>query len=298
MMYYEKLFAGLYDCVNQPDLPALALGRNVELMRVRGAWSWPYMPPTVCAAFGRILVWGDERLQRDAVAFAATSWLHVPMRQSPTVVHRMLGLSPEVELHPLRARSAPRYRYLCDKCPHQHGPLWWPRLSCVAIPLEQIDAEHWLFGLPCVEYHHRPLFFEPTGISALTWVSAGMPLSWRFVVASENGTPRWGKTPTEALLEPEPPPLHYSILYEGRDLWRGKFYPATVSLKVPNTKIRIHAPLYVPAYHLRNSDFMNMEAPVDRKHLCWGQVLYGLEPALSHRDYWYGGKTEWWHYII
>jgi hypothetical protein len=87
-------------------------------------------------------------------------------------------------------------------------------------------------------------------------------------------------------------------LYEGRDLWAGKLYPAAVSLKVPNSKIRIQAPLYVPEYHLRDVNFMNMAPPVDRKHICWGQVLYGLEPALSYRDYWYPPKQQWWHDII
>ena len=126
MLYYEKLFRGMYDCINEPDLPALSLGRTVELMRVRDAWPWPYMPPTVCAAFGRILrlgTLGDKNLARDAVAFAATCWLHVPMGQSPTVVHHLLGLSPEAELHPTRPRKAPRYAYLCVKCPHEHGRL-------------------------------------------------------------------------------------------------------------------------------------------------------------------------------
>jgi hypothetical protein len=298
MRYYEQLFRGMYDLINEPDLPALALGRTVELMRVRGAWPWPYMPPIVCAAFGRILISGNERLLRDAVAFAATCWLHVPMDQSPTVVHHMLGLSPEVELHPARPRKAPNSTYFYYKCPNEHGPSWWPRLSCVAIPLERMDAEHWLFGLPCVENRYGPVFFEPTGISAATWVAAGMSLSWRFVVASGNGTPRWGRTPTEAMLEPEPPPLYRSILYEGRDLWARKLYPAMVSLKVPNSKIRIQAPLYVPDYCLQNAEFMNMAPPVDRKHICWGQVLYGLEPTLFHRDYWHNNKKEWWHDII
>jgi len=302
MLYYENLFRGMYDCINEPDLPALSLGRTVDLMRVRDAWPWPYMPPTVCAAFGRILrlgTLGDKNLARDAVAFAATCWLHVPMGQSPTVVHHLLGLSPEAELHPTRPRKAPRYAYLCVKCPHEHGPSWWPRLSCVAIPLERIDAEHWLFGVPCVEHTYGPLFFEPTGISALTWVAAGLPLSWRFVVASRNGTPRWGRTPTEAILEPEPPPLHHSILYEERDLWAGKLYPAMVSLKVPNSKIRIHAPLYVPEYCLRDYEFMNMEAPVDHKHFCWGQVLYALAPDLRAREFYYSNekKQQWWHDI-
>jgi hypothetical protein len=302
MLYYEHLFRGMhgmYDSINEPNLPALSLGRTVELMRVRGVYPWPYMPPTVCAAFGRILVSQNKRLQRDAVAFAATSWLHVPIRQSPTVVHYQLGLSPEVELHPTRPRKAPSYNYMCRKCPHEHGPAWWPRLSCVAIPLERIDAKHWLFAVPCVEHRYGPVFFEPTGISALTWAAAGLPLSWRFVVTSKDGMPRWGKTPTEALLEPESPPLHYSILYEGRDLWRGKLYPASVSLKTPNVKIAIQAPLYVPEYCLRDYEFMNMDAPIDRTHICWGQVLYGLAPDLFVREYWHTERTpRWWQDII
>lgn len=297
-MYYERIFRGHYD----PDLPALSVGRTVELMRVRGAWPWPYMPPTVCAGFGRILRFGelgDKDLARDAVAFAATSWLHVPIGQSPTVVHHLLGVNPEVELHPLRARSAPPYPSLFSKCPYEHGPSWWPRLSCVAIPLERIDAEHWLFAVPCVEDNCCPLVFEPTGISALSWVAAGLPLSWRFVVASEKGSARWGRTPTDALLEPEPPPMHHSVFYSGRGLWQGKLYPAVASLKVPNSKIRIQAPLFVSDYYLNDFDFMNADAPVDRKHLCWGQALYGLAPDLRAREFYYSNekKQQWWHDI-
>jgi hypothetical protein len=257
------------------------------------------MPPTVCPAFGRILISGNKRLQRDAVAFAATGWLHVPIGQNPTVAHYLLGISPEVELWPTRPREAPRYPALFTKCPYKHGPDWWPALSCVAIPLEPIDAEHWLFAVPCVEDNCCPLVFEPTGISALSWVAAGLPFSWRFVVASENGTPRWGQTPTDALLEPEPPPMHHSVLHGGRGLWQGKLYPAIASVKVPNSKIRIQAPIFVSDYYLHNFEFMNMAAPIDRKHLCWGQVLYGLAPDLRERDFSDDEKErKWWHDII
>jgi hypothetical protein len=168
----------------------------------------------------------------------------------------------------------------------------------VAIPLERIDAERWLFAVPCVEHTYGPLSFEPTGISALTWVAAGLPLSWRFVVTSKDGVPRWGKTPTDALLEPEPPPMHHSVLHSGRGLWEGKLHAATVSLKVPNTKIIIHAPLYVSDYYVCDFDFMNADPPVDRKHICWGQILFALDPALFHRDYLQNGKAQWWNDII
>ena len=264
----------------EPDVPALAVGRTLQVFRARRNKPWPYAPPTACAAYGRILHWASRcypSLAREAAAFAASCWLNMPGDQGPTIAHELIGLSETIDLKPVRPSLLPKDDFTAFRCPYDHGPAWWPELSCLAVPLEPLDAERWLFGVPCVEHNGKILVFESTGISALSWVAAGLPISWRFVVASPTGKPRWGATPTEAVLQPTPPPQCDSILDEGRAIWRGKLHPATVWLKPSHIDITIRVPLYVRAF---SADM----APANRTHICWGQALYGMHPDLPYLD--------------
>jgi hypothetical protein len=233
----------------------------------------------VCSTLYWAIRWVQEQrdftLAEHAATDTATAWLHEPILRYDSPVHYLFKAAAHVQFEPCY------WSFFCDgppvdskrtckSLPHHQTAfgLDWPRRACQAIPLSMLSERSCLWAVPCVPTPEGiDYYFEPHGITLFSWLAVGKRIEWRYVVTTPDGPPRWGHTPTDALLSTAPPPPYHCILHSPTADF-SKLWPTRVEVTFTGLATRMEAPLWIPDEHLIDGHAMDLHS-----RYCWGTVF-------------------------
>jgi hypothetical protein len=244
-------------------------------------------PPEVCSTLYWAIRWIQEQrnfsLAEHAATDTATAWLYEPILHYDSPLHHLFKTLLHVRFTPSYSsffRDGPLdSKHSCKDLPHHLRAfgLDWPRRACQAIPLSMLSERSCLWAVPCV---HTPegidYYFEPHGITLFSWLAVGKRVGWRYVVTTPDGLPRWGTTPTDALLSNEPPPPYHCILHSPTADF-SRLWPTRVEVQFDGLATRMQAPLWIPEEHLLDGHAMDLHS-----RYCWGTVLMHHSAEFYH----------------
>jgi hypothetical protein len=237
-------------------------------------------PPEVCSTLYWGIRWiqeqGDHVLAQHAATDTGAAWLSEPILRYDSPLHCLFRSPIHERFYATNSRydpyPPPLYDKSCKDLPHHLRAfgLDWPRRACQAIPISKLSGQRCLWAVPCVTTSDGiDYYFEPHAITLFSWLAVGKRVEWRYVVTTPDGPPRWGATPTEAILEPTPPPPYRSIIHcAGAGLRFNRLYETHVEVRFEGLSTMMRAPLWLPDEHLLNGHAMDLHS-----RYCWGTVL-------------------------
>jgi hypothetical protein len=245
-------------------------------------------PPEVCSTLYWGIRWiqeqGAYRLAQHAATDAGAAWLSQPILRYSSPLHWLFRTQSYERFEPTDSwysGPAPTSARSCKDLQHHLRAfgLDWPRRACQAIPISKLDGMRCLWGVPCFRTSDGiDYYFEPHLITLFSWLAVGKRVEWRYVVTTPDGPPRWGATPIDAILNPEPPPPYRSIIYCSEASFRfNRLYETHVEVRFPYLSTMMRAPLWIPDQHLLDGHAMDLHS-----RYCWGTVLMRHSAEFYH----------------